>query len=94
MSDAVTSSTPKGSFGMAWAALRDGFLQIGETNLALISAGVGFFGMLSVFPAIAALIALLSLVADPDIVVAQLQDMQGLLPTDVYEIFTHKSLAS
>jgi membrane protein len=66
--------------------LRDGLQQIKETNLALISAGVGFFGMLSVFPALAALIALLSLISDPAVVVAQLEEMKGLLPKDVYEI--------
>ena len=70
-----------------WNALRDGFLQIGDTNLALVSAGVGFFGMLSLFPAIAALIALMSLVSDADVVIEQLQRMQGLLPQDVYDIF-------
>ncbi|WP_299025948.1 YihY/virulence factor BrkB family protein [uncultured Sulfitobacter sp.] len=76
-----------GRIGKLWAGLRDGFGQIGDTNLALVSAGVGFFGMLSLFPAIAALIALTSLVADPTIVIAQLEDMRGLLPNDVYEIF-------
>ena len=76
-----------------WAGLRDGFLQIGETNLALISAGVAFFGMLSLFPAIAALIALMSLVSDPDVVVAQLEEMRGLLPDDVYDIF-HAQIVS
>lgn len=81
------TAAPKGAIANTWAALRDGFLQIGETNLALVSAGVGFFGMLSVFPAIAALIALLSLVSDPDVVVAQLEQMRGFLPADVYEIF-------
>lgn len=84
---------PKGAFWTTWAALRDGFVQIGETNLALVSAGVGFFGMLSVFPAIAALIALLSLVSDPDVVIAQLEQMQGILPDDVYEIF-HTQIVS
>ncbi|MEP1768080.1 MAG: YihY/virulence factor BrkB family protein [Sulfitobacter sp.] len=69
-----------------WSALGGGFRQIKETNLALISAGVGFFGMLSVFPALAALIAVLSLISDPVVVVAQLEEMQGLLPTDVYDI--------
>lgn len=87
MSEADMGAGPKGGLATSWAALKDGFLQIGDTNLALVSAGVGFFGMLSVFPAIAALIALLSLVADPDIVVAQLEEMQGLLPDDVYQIF-------
>jgi membrane protein len=76
-----------------WAAVRDGFVQIGETNLALVSAGVGFFGMLSIFPAIAALIAVMSLLSNPDVVVAQLERMQGLLPTDVYNIF-HTQIVS
>lgn len=76
-----------------WAALRDGFAQIGETNLALVSAGVGFFGMLSLFPAIAALIALMSLFSDPDVVLSQLEEMKGLLPSDVYEIF-HTQIVS
>ena len=86
-------AAPKGILATIWAALRDGFSQIGETNLALVSAGVGFFGMLSVFPAIAALIAVLSLVSDPDVVIGQLERMQGLLPNDVYEIF-HAQIVS
>ncbi len=86
MSETGMTAAPKGAIATTWAALRDGFLQIGETNLALVSAGVGFFGMLSVFPAIAALIALLSLVSDPDVVVAQLEQMRGFIPADVYEI--------
>ena len=77
----------KTALGKTYAAFRDGFLQIGETNLALVSAGVGFFGMLSLFPAFAALIALLSLLADPVVVLSQLKEMRGLLPDDVYDIF-------
>lgn len=84
---------PKRFFTITWAAVRDGFAQMGDTNLALISAGVGFFGMLSLFPAIAALIALLSLVADPVVVLSQLENMRGLLPDDVYDIF-HAQIVS
>lgn len=76
----------KSALAKVWGALRDGFKQIADTNLALVSAGVGFFGMLSLFPAIAALIALLSLFAEPDVVVSQLEQMKGLLPRDVYAI--------
>ena len=70
-----------------WWAFRDGFVQIGETNLALVSAGVGFFTMLALFPAMAAIIALLSLVSDPVVVIAQLEELRGLFPDDVYRIF-------
>jgi len=78
---------PLGKLAKTWAGLRDGFLQIGETNLALVSAGVGFFAMLALFPAMAALIAVMSLVSDPVVVIAQLEQMRGLLPDDVYQIF-------
>ena len=60
--------------------------QIGRNNVALISAGVAFFAMLSVFPGLAALIAILSLIADPEVVVLQLEEMRGLMPDDVYDI--------
>lgn len=93
MSIENTAATPKSVLARTWAALRDGFGQIGETNLALVSAGVGFFGMLSLFPAIAALIAVMSLLSDPAVVVAQLEQMQGLLPDDVYDIF-HAQIVS
>jgi membrane protein len=87
MGDSIGQSASSGILAKIWAALRDGVAQIAETNLALVSAGVGFFGMLSLFPAIAALIALLSLLSDPAVVLAQLEEMRGLLPADVYEIF-------
>ena len=60
--------------------------QIGRNKLGLISAGVAFFAMLSVFPGLAALIAILSLIADPAVVVAQLEELRGLMPEDVYNI--------
>ncbi|MCX7566573.1 YihY/virulence factor BrkB family protein [Sulfitobacter sp. F26169L] len=93
MSDTTVTQVPQGAIARVWAALRDGFVQIGDTNLSLVSAGVGFFGMLSLFPAIAALIALLSLISNPDVVIAQLEDMRGLLPQDVYIIFHNQIVA-
>ena len=63
---------------------------IGEKNVALIAAGVAFYGMLSLFPALAALIAVLGLISDPVVVVAQLEEMRGLLPDDVYEIINRQ----
>lgn len=66
--------------------LRDCGKHIGESNMSLIAAGVAFFSMLSLFPALAALIAVLALIADPDVVVIWLQDIKDLLPEDVYDI--------
>ncbi len=69
-----------------WSALKATFGEIGEKNVGLIAAGVAFYGMLSLFPALAALVAILSLISDPNVVIAQLEEMRGLLPDDVYKI--------
>lgn len=74
------------SFGLYRGAVFAVFRKIGPNNLSLIAAGVAFYSMLSIFPALAALIALLSLIADPEVVVVQLQQMQELMPPDVYDI--------
>ncbi|WP_298921945.1 YihY/virulence factor BrkB family protein [uncultured Roseobacter sp.] len=62
------------------------FAQITRNNLGLIAAGVAFYSMLSVFPALAALIAVLSLIADPAVVIVQLEEIRGLMPDAVYNI--------
>ena len=69
-----------------WQALRASFGQIADNDIGLISAGVAFYGMLSLFPALAALIAVLGLISDPVIVLSQMEQLQGFLPSDVYEI--------
>lgn len=69
-----------------WDALKGSIALVSENNLALISAGVAFFSMLSLFPALAALIALLGLISDPVFVIAQLEEIRSLLPNDVYDI--------
>lgn len=71
---------------MSLGALIGALKQIGSNNLGLIAAGVAFYSMLSVFPALAALIAILSLVANPSVVVVQLEEIRGLMPDAVYDI--------
>lgn len=76
-----------------WRALKASFTQIAENDIGLISAGVAFYGMLSLFPALAALIAVLGMVSDPIVVLGQMEDLQGLLPPDVYEIIKSQVLS-
>ncbi len=66
------------------------FGNMAKNNLALISAGVAFFSMLSIFPALAALIAVLSLIADPAVVITQLEEVRGLMPDEVYQILNRQ----
>lgn len=57
-----------------------------DRNISLISAGVAFFGMFSIFPALAAVIAIFGLLADPAVVVQQLELMRDIIPVDAYDI--------
>jgi membrane protein len=82
----VTERQSPLQFALYWKAIKGSMTLVSENNLALVSAGVAFFSMLSLFPALAALIALLGLIADPVFVVTQLEELRGLLPNDVYEI--------
>ena len=78
-------STPSSGLSLYWAALKAGVAQISDYDIGLISAGVAFYAVLSLFPALAALIAILSLISDPVVVIAQMEEMRELLPDDVYE---------
>lgn len=53
----------------------------------LISSSVAFWGVFSLFPAVAAFIAIFGLVADPAVVAPQLALMQDFIPADVYDLF-------
>ena len=60
--------------------------DIGRHHLSVLSAGVAFFAMLALFPAIAALIGLYGLVANPRDVSDHLDQIEPLLPADAYGI--------
>ena len=57
-----------------------------ERNIGLVAAGAGFFVMLAIFPALAALIAIWGLVADPQVVSFLLDDVRDFLPADAFVI--------
>jgi len=59
-------------------------------NLSLVAAGVAFFALLSVFPAIAAMIALWGFVADPQVIAGQLELVRRLLPAEAFGILENQ----
>ena len=71
-----------------WPALKGVWVLIGEKNLNLIASGIGFYGILATFPAIAALIALWGFVADPGLVAGQVSEFTTLLPDEVADLLT------
>lgn len=56
--------------------------QIAEDNIGIISAGVAFYALLAVFPALSAIVATYGLAFDPSDVQQHMEMMVGLLPED------------
>jgi membrane protein len=60
--------------------------QIDEDRLLAIAAGVVFFGLLAIFPAITALVSFYGLFANPSTISANLQTLALILPEGSFEI--------
>ena len=59
---------------------------ISKQRIVLVAAGVTFYALLAIFPAIAALVALYGLVADPATVVEHVEKLSGLLPGGAVDV--------
>lgn len=67
-----------------WAAIIMAVVErISRDNLTLVAAGVAFYAMLAIFPAIAAFISIYGLFADPAAVQSQLKSLSAFLPNEV-----------
>lgn len=62
------------------------FHTFGDHNLSVIAAGVSFFMLLALFPAIGAFVAIYGIFLDPHAVVQQLSQLQSVVPSDVLNI--------
>jgi membrane protein len=62
------------------------YQQINEDRLLATAAGVVFYGLLAIFPAITALVSSYGLFADPSTVAANLQSLAVLLPEGSFTI--------
>jgi membrane protein len=73
-----------------WAGWKDilwrTYVRTGEDRLLATAAGVVFFGLLAVFPAITALVSCYALFANPSTIGANLQKLALMLPQGSFEI--------
>jgi len=60
--------------------------NIGEDRIMLVAAGVTFYALLAIFPAIAALVALYGLFADPSSIAATLDNLSGVVPGGALDV--------
>ena len=67
--------------------------EIATDHVTVVAAGVAFFGLLAVFPAIAALISIAALVLDPATIEAQLSIAAAALPENAAAILQDQASA-
>lgn len=73
-----------------WEIARRLFKSIGENNISILAAGVAFYSLLAIFPALAAIVTTYALLADPQTVAEHLAKAAGFLPGDVMDIFNEQ----
>jgi membrane protein len=69
-----------------WCVLRGVRATAERANLALISAGVAFFGLMAVIPGFTALIALVGIFGDPAWIGQQIRALGGVAPDAVVSV--------
>jgi membrane protein len=62
--------------------------ELDRDYISVMAAGVGFYGFLSIFPGMAALILLYGLVADPSGIENQLATLSGVLPHQALQLLS------
>jgi membrane protein len=84
---ATAPSRDQGPVARDWKAiLWRTFNQINEDRLLATAAGVVFYGLLAIFPAVTALVSSYGLFADPSTISANLQTLAVMLPDGTFAI--------
>lgn len=60
--------------------------KIQRDRVLLVAAGVSYYGLLALFPAIAALVSLYGLFADPETIKDQLSMLEGIVPEGAIQV--------
>lgn len=79
-----------------WDILKRVYAALGNKNISILAAGVAFYAMFSIFPALAALISIYGIVANPATVQHQITAMHGVIPAEAQGIIADylKSIVS
>ena len=82
-----TDIPAKGWIDIAWR-LKD---ELAVDHVGLIAAGVAFYGLLALFPAITAILAIGGLLVEPNEIVDQLSTYSAVVPEEVMTIITDQA---
>ncbi len=78
--DARASAEPTQPPPGWWAVIKRVAAEIGSNQLMTQAAAITFYALLSIFPALAALVSIYGLVADPATIVQQVDSLSAVLP--------------
>lgn len=90
MTEHVTSPTHI-SRGGWWRVAKAVWTSLARDHVSLVAAGVAFFGLLALFPGLAACMAIAGLVTEPATVVEQLRELGNALPQQAAEIIVNQA---
>ncbi|OHV10580.1 YihY/virulence factor BrkB family protein [Kushneria phosphatilytica] len=76
-----------------WQTLLRVRAEINDNHANLIAASIAFYGLLALFPAIAAFISLWGMIFDPDQVQAQINMLSSVLPSEAATLIEQQALA-
>ncbi|MBN9319476.1 MAG: YihY/virulence factor BrkB family protein [Caulobacterales bacterium] len=68
------------------------WLEIGQDRCSAVAGGITFYGLLAIFPGIAAFVSLYGLFADVGVVQRQLAEMSGVFPASVVQLIGDQML--
>lgn len=69
-----------------WTTVSRVINRMGEDNLSLVAAGIAFYAMFSIFPALGALVSVYGLFGDTHVVQAQVLQLTELLPRETAKL--------
>ncbi|MEM8822957.1 MAG: YihY/virulence factor BrkB family protein [Pseudomonadota bacterium] len=79
--DGRTAQNPQAIGRQGWLDIGYRTVQaIGQKNLSLMAAGAAFYGLMSLFPGLAAVVAISGMLISPDLLVTASDRLAGLLP--------------
>ena len=76
-----------------WTLVNRVLNRMGQDNLTLVAAGIAFYAMFSIFPALGALVSIYGFFGDTTVVQAQVQQLTVLLPGETAKLLNDALIA-
>lgn len=92
MSNRVDQTRPP-RWREVWDALQKALQELNDRNIGLIAAGVAFWGMLAIFPGMAALIALWGFFSEPEALSTLLDMLDEFLPPEAFALIDRQVMS-